>query len=222
MRKRRRRVSIEVEKRLRELVRENFTPAQIYDQLYQEFPEGAVPTDRTIRNYVKELRPPDPSGAWSLAGGNEEAAFLLSVLRAVVEYSEGRITQLTRDEVRWIERIRAAVPDIPAATAFLLAREYIRYEGVGQDVAHLDMALALRPTAEETAMALSEPDRKALEQRIARHVYLHVRLWPGRDLTVWARGDWTACLYKETAWPCGGHVIAWDNREGVKFLQLRF
>ena len=217
MRKRKGRgLKIDVEKELRQLVEDGFTnSAQIHKKLLGKF--GDVPTERTIRQYVKELILPDPSGRWSLTDDSEEAAFLLSVLGAVVQFSEGRISQLTRKQAEWIERIKHGVPDIPPLTTYYFTRAYMLRESEGQDTAHLDMALALSPTAEEE----EAPNLNTVKARIALHVGLHLRLWPGRQLMLWPRADWITEEYKNMA-KSAVTTLAWEDRLSPAVLQIWF
>jgi hypothetical protein len=199
-------MSLEVEKRFRELERELYSPAQIYEKLESEFGEGSpgMVSDRTIRQYVKARRPPDPSEPWSLADDSEEAAFLLLVLGAIMLSSEGRISHLTGKQAEWLGRIKDAVPDIPPLTAFWFTRAYMLCENKGQDTAHLDMGLALTPTA---ADALPELALDAVKARIGLHIDLHLRLWPGRPLMVWPRAVWIKEEYVETAKSRGAQMF---------------
>lgn len=216
MRKQKRRgMSIEVKKRFMELLKADYSVTQIYDKLVEEFGEAdetdGMVSDRTIRQYVKKFRPPDPSGPWSLADDNEGAAFLLAVLGAVVDHTEGRKTGLTRKEAEWIERIKQGAPDIPPITAYWFTRAYIFCESKGQDVAHLDMALALSPTEKETAAVLPETELNAVKARIALHLDLHLRLWPGRQLVVWPRVAWISEEYVEAAKSRGATMLVWSD-----------
>ena len=205
---------------LEKLAREKpWPPKQIWTAL-REVPEfqGKVPSLRTIQTMVTELRPPDDSGGWSLSDDSEEPTFLLAVLGVVVQHSEGRISQLTRGQAEWIERIKRAVPDIPQVTAYWFTRAYMLCEGKSQDSAHLDMALALGSTAEEAADTSSEADVKA---RIALHVKLHLELWPRRQLMVWPRTDWISEEYKKVA-SSAVTTLAWEDRLSPAVLQIWF
>ena len=207
MRKRKGRgMPLEVEERFRELERGGYSAAQIYEQLVTDFGDRVGVTDRTIRSYVKARRPPDPSGTWTLADDSEEPAFLLAVLRAMLVRSEGRLFALTRKEAEWIERIKHAVPDIPPWVALYFAHDYLLCEIEGQDTAHVDMALAL--SAQESA------DPELVKAYIARHIELHCRLWPERDLWVWARESWVADEYEEVVEKSQGELPVHREREG--------
>lgn len=194
MRKQKRRgMSVEVEKRFRELLGKQYSTPQIYEALVAEFgvEDPGMVTDRTLRQYVKSHRPPDPSGPWSLADDSEEAAFLLAVLEAVVERTEGRRTQLTCKEAEWLERIKRAVPDMPPWAAFSFARAYVTCETEGHETAPFDMALAL---------TLDCPAERELgKAHIARHIDLHLQHWPAQPLMAWARETWIADEYEEAA-----------------------
>lgn len=208
MRKQKRRgMSIKVKKRFEELLKAEYSVPQIYDQLVKEFGEpdetDGMVSDRTIRQYVKAARPPDPSGAWSFAGESENAAFVLGVLGAVVDRTEGRISQVTNRQAEWLVRIKWAVPDMPPWAAFWFARAYVFTENENQDTAHLDMALAL--TLDAAA------DRELGKARIARHIDLHRKLWPDREIIIWARETWIADEYEEAAMSRGAMLVLRDE-----------
>ncbi len=209
-----------VERKLRELIADGASSAaQVYRELARTVPRADLPSERTIRNYFNELAVRDTSAPWSLADPYERPDFLLDTLRVIVERSEGRIYSLSRATADRIEAIKRAAPDIPPAPAFLIAREYLRCEQAGQETGHLDLGLAMRPTAEQ-AGPLSAPDRKALEERIARHIEIHAGQWGDQPLTIWARADWIAQAYITEAENRGGYMVAWDSRPDVHFLQL--
>jgi hypothetical protein len=224
-------LDLAVERKLRELISAGASSAaQVYRELRKaarspgaKFREADVPSERTIRNYFNELVVRDTSAQWSLTDPRDRPDFLLDVLRTIFQRSERRIYSLTRDMADRIDAIKSAAPEIPPATAFLIAREYLRCEQAGQETSHLDFGLAMRPTRDEEVKPLSEPDRKPVEDRIAAHIDLHAKMWSDQPLTMWARCDWIAEAYISAAGSenRGGYMLAWDNREGVHFLQLR-
>ena len=186
-----------------------------------KFREADLPTERTILNYFTLWGGRDTAAPWSLADPYERPDFLLETLKVVSEFSEGRIHSLSRATADWIERIIAGVPDIPPGTAFQIAKEYQKCERAGQDTAHLDFALAMRPTAAE-AGPLSAPDEQALKERIERHIKLRAAQWADEPLSVWTRTEEIGEIYMSVAKGEGGYMIGWDPREGARFLQLRF
>lgn len=207
---------LEVEKRFRTLESGGYSAAQIYNELTKEFGEAGVGvSDRTIRTYVKACRPPDPSGTWTLVDDSEEPAFLLAVLKATVVRTEGRVFGLTRKEAEWVERIKHAVPDIAPERAHAFARVYMNRESEGEDTAHLDMGLAFTTTVGESP--------ELAKDYIARHIELHISLWPDRPLSVWAREDWVIDQYEEAAVSRGMVPIrdVAPMRQG-EFLIVRF
>ena len=87
----------------------DWSPAQIRRELEKRPDlEYELPSDRTIQMIVKEARPPDPSGPWSLADAEpRDVALVLPVLAAVVGKSQGR-QHVTRAEAKWVVKLRSA------------------------------------------------------------------------------------------------------------------
>lgn len=107
--------------------------------------EGLLPSDRTIRSIVAQLTPEDDSSRWRLdAETANEAPFLLGVLRVISRISHGRRQHLTQNEARSLKAISRAVPDVPPALAFVVARAYIARSDE-ESTSDLDLMLALRP-----------------------------------------------------------------------------
>ena len=212
-------LELTVERKLRELIDGGASSAaQVYRELMRTFPSRDVPSERTIRNYFHELVVRDTSEPWALTDPNDGADFLLDTLRAIFDRSEGRIHTLSRAMADQIEAIKRAAPDIPPAPAFLIAREYLKCEQAEQDTAHLLFGLAMRPMAEEAG--LSDGDRQVVEKRIGRHIELHAQEWGDMPLTMWVGAKWIGDAYIVEAEKRGGYMLAWDDREGVQFLQL--
>ena len=108
--------------------------------------QGRVPTLRTIQRYVRALSAPDLSGQWSpFEGDPEDVAAVLPVLAAVLEKTEGRTQQLTREEAAQVARVCRAAPDIPPWEAYGLARAAVVAKWTKASTEGLDHYLALAP-----------------------------------------------------------------------------
>jgi hypothetical protein len=115
---------------------------------------GRLPTVRTVQSMVKDARPRDASGPWSLADGDvsgADAALILPVLAAVVREREGHVPGVTRREAAWIVKLRRAVPDLPPWETYRLARRYLVREDRKEPCMDLDLFLAFAPWRDEAA-----------------------------------------------------------------------
>lgn len=129
-----------------------WTAAQIERELKKrpEFQGGRLPILRTIQTIVKECRPPDPSGSWSVAEAEEdEAPYILDVLADVADLTCGNKTSLTRAEVAWINRIHVCQTGLSPWDVYLVARVYMLRESRKEMTEDLDIYLAFHPWASD-------------------------------------------------------------------------
>lgn len=148
-RRRRSNWPIEVEAEIERLAMKDVSAAVIRKELRKRYEDSDIPKERAIENRLAAVRSSDLSGPWTLQGASgEEAALVLPVLGAVIEETEGRTTQLSRDMTEWIIRIRRAAPDLPPWNAYLFARRYL---SAPQQTETLDQLLALAPWREPTS-----------------------------------------------------------------------
>ena len=123
--------------------------AQLHGELCDQFPDSA-PSERTVRNIVAELMPPDPSGPWQPGPGNnpQEDARVLDVW---AEYTSRTATSvrgfawITRGQAHWIAWLRAGWPDLDVITLFVLSLDYRSRRDGGRDTHDLDSFLAFAP-----------------------------------------------------------------------------
>jgi len=153
-RRRRRRWLPKVLERINDLAAGEMSADAIHRQLELEAKSGEagfdaddVPSRRTIHNIVAESTPKDSSGPWSLADAQgDEAELVMPVLQELVEHTEGRVCQLTRDEAKWIAAVHRVVREGPSLwNIYLLAREYQLLSGRGESTAGADAYLAFAP-----------------------------------------------------------------------------
>lgn len=138
--------SVEQQREVEKLVMEEFGAAQIHRQLESsdELREPRLSL-RTVQRMVRELKPDDLSGRWSMAEADpEEAALVLDALAFLFDETEGR-AWLTKDRARWIARIRTACPTIGIEMALWAAWRYQRLHATGGDTRYLDLLLGARP-----------------------------------------------------------------------------
>lgn len=126
------------------------SPAEIDRRMRAEpqfFKKDNLPSLRTIRRVVNDVRIEDSSGTWGIKDADAEGARLvLDTLAYVILESQGKKCTLTRTEADWVLRVRKAAPDASPRTVWMLAREYMRLEGRGiANTAPLDQYLALKP-----------------------------------------------------------------------------
>lgn len=106
---------------------------------------GRVPSLRTVQTIVRDYSTQDDSGSWGLADAQgDEASLVLPVLRSLLHEEDGR-RHLSKDEAKWIVRVRRAAPELKPIGAYLLARAYLLQEQQEEDTEELDRLLALRP-----------------------------------------------------------------------------
>lgn len=138
MRKQRRVPGVSYDK-ISKLARRNWQPADIKRQLELEgLPPVSLPT---IRDIVREMRPPDPSGRWSVMDANgDDARHVLPALAAVFEMTEGRISSFSRLEAETIAKIsramesaNPAIPNLHPSLIWMLASEYVARRLDGHD-----------------------------------------------------------------------------------------
>lgn len=138
----RKQLPIAIERKIRELADEGFSPSQIWRYV------GEDKVDlKTVQRRVKEYAAPDTSGVWSLADAEpEDARLVLEVYAEVVARTAGR-AWITRALADWIVRVRRAAPSLPPYNVYVVAREY-RRAAAKQDTKHiraLDAFLAFHP-----------------------------------------------------------------------------
>ncbi len=130
------------ENSIRRMALEGYTAREIYATL-----NGNISL-RTIQRRIVELVPP-PGPAWTLAAPDwGKAELVLPVLAEVIERSEGRVREISRDLAKWIVRVRRAAPTIPLWDAYELAVAYQRSAQGAKGalpLAALDAYLAFRP-----------------------------------------------------------------------------
>jgi hypothetical protein len=195
-------VDIEVERRINDLVWEGSTSRQIVDVLKREFPvlkgefpRRHIPSERTLRDYIKKLKPKDESSRWDITADDYDNAVVLRVLAATILRLDGQVSQLTLTEAEWIDRVVRAVPhmiDVNAYVPYMFARIYMLAEESSEGTEHLDVALALVPTEgiiNEAKVVLSEESARLVARTARTHVKLHRRMWPARLLTVWTAAE---------------------------------
>lgn len=145
-----RQVSVQIQQEVTRLVREGFEPAQIARELERKQWLGSDPvSSRTLQRMVRDLRPTDDSGPWSLAEADaDQARLILDVLSYAIGSMSGARAWPSADLARWIAHVKAAAPGVPASWAYGLAWAYQTRQA--EDTRLLDMALALRPWASES------------------------------------------------------------------------
>ena len=112
-----------------------------------------VPSERTLRDMLKEFRPPKPTDIWSLAkASDEEAALVLPVLREVVDRTGGQVASFSTAMAQQIAKIRRLIPEefwpttlITFWDVYALAAEYIVAEERKQPPTGPDAYLAFAP-----------------------------------------------------------------------------
>ena len=142
-----------IEGHIRDLIEvlafKEWTAGEIRNELQRQVAagklRGEVPHLRTIQRHLAKSSH-GPSETWAPEDvGQVEPALVLPVLAAVMERSGGRRQHLTRAEADRIATLRAAVPDLPEWSAFLLARLYLARRAQGRPTTDLDALVAFAP-----------------------------------------------------------------------------
>lgn len=143
-------IPVEIRQEIHRLVRlEGITNARaICRYLAQKFTD--VPHERTVRNIVRELAPPDPSEPWQPSPDDdpEGAALVLETLSAVA-LSRGKWPQVTKEHALWIAWLRKGWPDMEPMLAFSLAEDYRARHANQRTTEDLDALLAYTPWRSE-------------------------------------------------------------------------
>lgn len=151
-----RQTPVEVQREVHRLVREEgiTNAAEIFRYLERKFMGTGVPvpSERSIRNLVRELAPPDPSGRWVPGPDNDpqEDALILATLaerprRAPDRWAGKDWLAITNERARWLVWLRVGWPDIDPIVALSLAADYRARREAGSHTADLDAYLAFAP-----------------------------------------------------------------------------
>jgi len=146
----RKQLPIGIERRIRELAVEGFSPSQIW----REIGEDRVDL-KTVQRRCKEYSVPDTSEPWTLADSTPgDAALVLPVLAAVAERTNCR-AWISKERAGWIARVRTVAPTLPPFAAYVIAGEYQRAEAQGNAklARTIDLYLASHAWEDEGAAA---------------------------------------------------------------------
>jgi len=148
-RRRFRRIAPEIYEEIRSMVQGGCVTNAAELTRYLETKFTNPPSERTVRDVVRELLPPDPSGPWQPGPDDdpEKAARVLEAWAAAVARSKGqpKWRMPSRGRARWIAWIRAGWPDLDPVVAVVLATDYWARRASGKDTADLDAYLAFTP-----------------------------------------------------------------------------
>ena len=112
------------------------TPAEIFEELQESFKNSGllkrVPSMKTVERIVSETRQlagREEADPWGLGAIGEvhdiDESFVLSVIQEALKSGTSKWAGLpTKDEARWIERIRRVAPDLDPLRNWALARDY--------------------------------------------------------------------------------------------------
>ena len=167
------------------------SPAQIEDALCDdERFEDRVPDRRTIQRWAREVIKRGGGPRWRLSEPEEDQRpvaekYVLDSLAAVIHVTEGRVSQLSEGEARWIAHLRSLVPGLRAFEAYLLAQDYGTLVAREADTGGLDAYVAFRRYFETFAdFPWRDEYRRALENRWIRP---GPSWWEMDEPTLWGR-----------------------------------
>lgn len=108
--------------------------------LIDQFLEPNVPSERTIRDMIKEVGSWDSSDEWTLA---EASLDEISLVAPVWAEARAKGFKLTVAEAEWVSRMRRASPDLPLHDAWALAMYRVRFSP--EDGEWIDALVAFEP-----------------------------------------------------------------------------
>lgn len=165
MARRRRRIAKEAYDAIYRYVRERgiTNAAAIHEALKRELPADKVPAERTVRNVVRELLPPAPSGPWEpgLDNDPEDVALVLEAWSKAISmgWQDEPVQEKplwvipNYDMAEWIAWVRRGWPDLDPALSVFMAVDYWSRRESGRSTADLDAYLAFAPWRSPEAYA---------------------------------------------------------------------
>ena len=170
------------------------TAAEIVRRLEQsaQFADRC-PKDRTVQHWVRQLKPRDTSGPWSLATATDtaEAPAVPRVWAEVAQRRSDRKQGVSQQEARLITRIVAVLPDLHPWQVWRLVVAYQRRAARQLDTADLDLLVGAAPgwLAPERTWLTGEDVDTAINAARHQHFNRHRELWPDRTYLYLARAD---------------------------------
>ena len=173
---------------------EGLTAAEIVRRLEQsEQFADRCPKDRTVQHWVRQLKPRDTSGPWSLATATDtaEAQAVPRVWAEVAQRRSDRKQGVTQREAILITRLVAALPSLHPWHVWRLVVAYLRRADRGLDTADLDLLVgsASEWLAPERTWLTGDNVDAAIEAARRRHFNRHRELWPDREYIFLPRAD---------------------------------
>lgn len=135
------------------MISEGYSAKQIREYLESEL-EGQkkLPDVRTIQRMISEHDHADETGPWEIGPAADiDPGAALAVLGEVMALTEGRVSQLSKAEARWVSTLRMVWGDLPSYHLYGLARLYIWRRHRKETTADLDAFLAFAPWREPQA-----------------------------------------------------------------------
>ena len=128
----------------------DWTPAQILRDIEgKKELSDKVPNLRTVQRITKDFRAEDNSEPWSLRDSDgDEAKLILEVRRELIRYwnhPTKRIQRLSKQEARWVVKVRKAAPELDTRAVWLVALMYSLRETGEISTEDLDDYLAFAP-----------------------------------------------------------------------------
>lgn len=148
MRQRSRRGTVEVLTAIGQLTEITSNAAEVRRELERRHPGETLPSERTIRDMIKETRPPNATvaDAWSpMAADPGEVSLVMPVLQAVIETTGGQRRQFTKELAATIAQVRLVAPDLPPWNAYVLASAYTNGARHGAPLDGLDTLVTFAP-----------------------------------------------------------------------------
>jgi hypothetical protein len=156
-----------------------------------------LPDTRTIQRWLRDLKPRDTTGPWSLGSALsvDEVRHVPRVWAAFAGRRSDRTAGVTRREAELAARIATALPDLRPWDVWRLVVAYMRREDRKIDTGDLDFLVGC-------ASEWCRPDKNAEQREKARraHFERHRVLWPEREYL---------CVY---AGPEIGALEIWGKR----------
>ena len=111
-----------------------------------------VPHLRTIQRIVARTRPADSSGVWEIEDSSpDDARVVLDFLADAIAGTNGRVSEITREQAAWIIRLRKLGPPMEFDEILRLAALYRDRRTNGNATRDLDAFLAFAPWRDKPA-----------------------------------------------------------------------
>lgn len=184
-----------------------WSAARIVRELAKDFPNDKLPSDRTVRALVANIKSKGHGQKlWLLERADgDDARLILEVLPAAIRDCNDLDPWLTEEQASWALRLRKAAPTLPAEVTWMLVRLYMGRVESDEDTRDLDAFLAVGP------LIFGSGD-DAGEEYFDAYWSLHERHWPRRKWLASNSIKLKSCLGQSES----ARLCDWMVREAIE------